>query len=421
MAKNNNLQDFLTDIANSIRTKKGTTGTINAQNFSSEIASIETTGITPTGSIDITSNGTVDVTNYASANVNVANQNPYTAANSTEMAQYLASKYYGSVVKYTGTTGTYTQNRLYKVIQVTSNEYAFEELITPVGSTTKTENGTYDVKEYAEVVVNVPSGGGNTLKNLLDATKQTGYLFHGYMGTSVDDLIQYSDTENVTKMNNMFFSATNLTTIPLLDTSKVTNMSNMFSNCFKLTSVPLLNTSNVTSMDNTFANCWVLTSIPQLDTSKVTNMTYTFEGCKALTTVPLLDTSKVTNMYYMFHNCQALTSIPQLNTGNVTNMYGMFNSCSNLTTVPALDVSKVTNFSGMFYNCSNLKSILMTNIGVNLDISASTKFERSDLLVILNNLKTVTSTQKLTMGATNLAKLTDEDKAIATGKGWTLA
>ncbi len=92
--------------------------------------------------------------------VNVPNQNPYTGATATEMAQYLASKYYGAVVKYTGTTGTYTQNRLYKVIQATSNEYTFEELITPVGSTTKTTNGTYDVKEYAEVVVNVPSGGG---------------------------------------------------------------------------------------------------------------------------------------------------------------------------------------------------------------------------------------------------------------------
>lgn len=89
--------------------------------------------------------------------VDVPNQNPYTGATATEMAQYLASKYYGAVVKYTGTTGTYTQNRLYKVIQATSNEYTFEELITPVGSITKTENGTYNVKEYAEVVVNVPT------------------------------------------------------------------------------------------------------------------------------------------------------------------------------------------------------------------------------------------------------------------------
>lgn len=40
MAKNNNLTDFLTGISNAIRTKKGTTGLINPQNFESEISSI---------------------------------------------------------------------------------------------------------------------------------------------------------------------------------------------------------------------------------------------------------------------------------------------------------------------------------------------------------------------------------------------
>lgn len=44
MAKNNNLNDFLTDIANSIRTKTGTTEQINAQNFSDKILSIQTGG-----------------------------------------------------------------------------------------------------------------------------------------------------------------------------------------------------------------------------------------------------------------------------------------------------------------------------------------------------------------------------------------
>lgn len=36
------MSDFLTNIANAIRTKKGTTAPINAQDFASEIASIET-------------------------------------------------------------------------------------------------------------------------------------------------------------------------------------------------------------------------------------------------------------------------------------------------------------------------------------------------------------------------------------------
>ena len=40
MAKNNNLQDFLTDIANAIREKKGTTEKINPQDFAIEIANL---------------------------------------------------------------------------------------------------------------------------------------------------------------------------------------------------------------------------------------------------------------------------------------------------------------------------------------------------------------------------------------------
>lgn len=44
MAKNDNLKDFLTDIADVIREKKGTTDLINPQNFSAEIASIQSGG-----------------------------------------------------------------------------------------------------------------------------------------------------------------------------------------------------------------------------------------------------------------------------------------------------------------------------------------------------------------------------------------
>ena len=41
MAKNDNLSDFMADIADAIRAKKGTSEPINAQDFSAEIASIE--------------------------------------------------------------------------------------------------------------------------------------------------------------------------------------------------------------------------------------------------------------------------------------------------------------------------------------------------------------------------------------------
>ena len=284
MAKNNNLQDFLTDLANAIRTKTGTTELINAQDFSDKILSIQTGG-----------------------------------------------------------------------------------------------------------------GGGNTLKNLLDATQSCYYLFRNYKGTSIDDLITYNDTSNVTNMSNMFNKCSSLTTIPQLDTSKVTDMSSMFYDCNSLTSIPLL------------------------DTSKVTNMSYMFGYCSKLSSIPLLNTSNVTNISSMFYSCNSLTSIPLLDTSKVTFISGIFSGCSQLTTVPALDVSHSNNLNSIFSGCSSLKSILMTGMKANFDISASAQFERADLLIILNNLATVTSTKTLTMGSRNLAKLTDEDKAIATNKGWTLA
>ena len=44
MAKTDNLSDFLTDVANSIRTKTGTTEQINAQDFSNKILNIPSGG-----------------------------------------------------------------------------------------------------------------------------------------------------------------------------------------------------------------------------------------------------------------------------------------------------------------------------------------------------------------------------------------
>lgn len=251
-----------------------------------------------------------------------------------------------------------------------------QDFLTDVANAIRTKTGAtqpINAQNFSTEILNISTGGGNTLKNLLDATQSCYNLFHEYQGTSVDDLITYNDTSNVIDMRFMFSSAINITSIPLLDTSKVNDISNMFSSCSKLTTIPLLDISKATVLNNTFYSC------------------------RALTTVPALDTSKVIRLNYTFYNCSALT------------------------TVPALDVSNVTTMTHIFTGCTSLKSILMTGMKVSFDISASTQFEESDLVTILNNLSTVTSTKTLTMGATNLAKLTDEDKAIATNKGWTLA
>ena len=303
------------------------------------------------------------------------------------------------------------------------------DFLTDVANSIRTKTGTTEqinAQDFSNKILSIQSE--STLKKLLDTTKSADYLFSNYSGTfgSVKNAIQYSDTENVTSMRYTFSNCRTFQHIPQFDTSNVIDMTGMFKDFTSLQFIESLDTSKVTNMRETFSGCTQLgiyngSGIPLFDTSNVTDMESMFEHCSSLTTIHQFDTSKVTNMYFMFKDCNQLTTIPQLDTSNVTIMAGMFSGCTELTTVPALNADKVTNMMGMFENCTNLKSILMTNIGTDLTIAYSTKFERADLVTILNNLKAVTSSKKLTMGATNLAKLTEEDKAIATNKGWTLA
>ena len=264
---------------------------------------------------------------------------------------------------------------------------------------TVTENGVYDVggEAYKPVRVNVPqTAQSGTLKALLDATKTTNGLFMNYKGTSVDGLISYSDTSNVTSMSQMFFFASKLTSVPQLDTSKVGDMSEMFRNCSDLT------------------------SIPQLDTSKATDMESMFFSCSNLTTIPQLNTSKVTRMMTMFLGCKKLTTIPQLDTSNVTSMDEMFSGCTSLTSIPELNASRANYFSYMFKDCTSLTSIGMYGFRYSIDITP-TALGHDALVAFLNQAGTARSGAIITMGSDKLALLSDEEKAIATNKGWQLA
>lgn len=156
------------------------------------------------------------------------------------------------------------------------------------------------------------------------------------------------------------------------------------------------------------------------DTSNVLKMEWMFNYCNNLTSAPQLNTAKVTSIRAMFYGCTNLENVPLYDTSNVKDMNSTFAMCYKLKNIPSMDVSNVTSFNSIFSQCSNLKSILMHGMKVTFDISVSNRFEKSDLVTILNNLAVVTTTQTLKMGATNLAKLTDEEKAIATNKGWTL-
>lgn len=193
---------------------------------------------------------------------------------------------------------------------------------------TITKNGLYDneFEAYKPVIVNVPQvAQSGSVKALLDATKSAYYLFYQYKGTSVDGIISYSDTANVTTMK------------------------------------------------------------------------YMFSNCNNLTTIPLLDTSSVTDLSYMFNNCASLTSVPEL------------------------DLSNVTNYIAIFSGCTSLTSIGVYGFTSTIDIR-DTALEHDAIIAFLNQAgNALNNSQRIMMGSDKLALLSDEEKAIATNKGWTLA
>ena len=149
-----------------------------------------------------------------------------------------------------------------------------------------------------------------------------------------------------------------------------------------------------------------------------------FAGNKRLIFCPYVDTSNVTDMNEMFSDCFALTTVPLLDTSNVTNMNAMFTGCSALTMIPLLDTSNVTNMNEMFSTCSALTTLGgFKNVKTSFNLSNSPLLTHESLMNVINNLYDLTSltTKTLALGSTNLSKLTDEEKAIATGKNWILA
>lgn len=162
----------------------------------------------------------------------------------------------------------------------------------------------------------------------------------------------------------------------------VTDISNMFYYCTQIETAPFFDTSRATSANSMFANCNSLKTIPQYDTSKCTSFSQLFYQCQNLEYVPLLDGSSVENPDLFY-----------------------FTSCVNLTYFGGLKNIKVDwNSYGAPYQCPNLTYESVISILSNLyDFRGN-----GDL----------STTRTIKLHSNHIAMLSDDDKAIATNKGW---
>lgn len=195
------LTQLFTNIANAIRSKKGTSETIVAENFPSEINSIVTPNL-QSKSVSITQNGATTVTP----------DNNYNGLSEVAVTTNVTSEYN---TKITPDDNLYSSSReIYRYI--------------------------------------------TKIKDLDLARISSCYqMFRNCI--SLQDISIKDVPLNITNVQNMFYNCTSLVTAPYFDTSNVTSMSTMFSGCTSLTTIPLFDTSSVTSMASMFTKVTALT------------------------------------------------------------------------------------------------------------------------------------------------------------------
>lgn len=214
----------------------------------------------------------------------------------------------------------------------------------------------------------------------------------------------------------------------------ISGLGDTFRDCQSLINCGYINTFvEYPSIGYAFYNC---RSLPYMPISKLphniktdSNSNNIYTGCTSISDIseaysdPENGGFTKMNSSYIF-NSTHITELPAtFIEGTDQCISEWFRYCPIVTYRGTLNGTKVIANNNAFTSCQQFR---MTNITRSLDIRNSQNnrynlYTRDELLWIFNNgLTTVSTTQTLTIGATALALLSDEDKAIATNKGWTL-
>lgn len=295
------------------------------------------------------------------------------------------------------------------------------------------------------------------------------YVFDGCTA-----LTQIELPVNVTVIpEHCFYDCTGLTDVEIKATGEVTISADSFFNCSSLENVTISSDeiSKLTVSGSAFYKCEkltdesaniILSKIKSLGTHAFAYCTglknvsgmfcndYMFQGCTGLETANITRTlSSGDSGQYVFSGCtnlkeiiygetviDNLTAIERCYCDGCTSLTS-FTVPANVTTVSAYAFGSCTSMTYLYLpstitsltasainTCTALENIeLGQDWNLSVNFSFTSNLTADSMVTMFNSLKDLTgSTAKtLTLGSTNLAKLTDEQKAIATNKNWTLA
>lgn len=309
MARTDTLTNFLTDVANSIRSKTGKSEAIDCEDFDTEIESISGGG----GDLP---NKYVTFTEW--------NSNGYPTKAKVEGITQIGSYFFIAPNANSVTS---------KIVN-----------ITLPSNTTYLAEACFKYLSNLETI-NLPNG-------ITEIGKEA---FYGC--TKLD--VQIPSTVEVLGQS-AFQDCSSLTASQLPSTLKRINTST-FSGCSNVTFSSLPEgTITYFSASNTFQNCSKITisKYPNNLTS-VMNASNTFNGCSS---IPKFDYANVTNMGNLnFGYCTSMVSFigeKVTNIPNNNNNYGAFKNCTGLKAVWIGNAITSANFgSNAFNGCSSLKRI----------------------------------------------------------------
>lgn len=285
MSKADNLKDFLTDVADAIRAKKGSTELINPQDFSSEIASLS-----GSGGLEI-----VDMTE--------------TTATIEPNKVYV----WGMVESLDITLGASTNENDFFAFRFRCSKPTMT--IVTVNGATWAEDTELDAQ--GKPVLDLGSwyqceikGGTSALYARLahyipfkDSNVEAVLLAKG-VGDGLG--VTYKDAAKVTSISNWFNGNADITSFAeFVNFSGITQLiKNAFDGCTSLAEIAFPS-SLISIGDYAFRNCAALTKVNGLGSTQVTALTGAFQDCSALIEITLPATlTSIGN--YVFRGCDSL-------------------------------------------------------------------------------------------------------------------
>lgn len=353
MAKNNNLTDFLTDVADAIRAKKGKTDHINPQDFSAEIASIET-GVNP-------DNPVVTFIDYDGSVLKVENVKSGQSATPPEVPSHEHLTFNEWVGDYTNVTedravgAHYVSADGHTWLHHRSGDYVQLAFTCPNEVIIDWGDGSSDITESGGVFVHHYTDGG---QHWICIMGDTDIVFNSETNkqVNIDSIILGNNVNTVG--DNAFKECRTIISIVLSDSIDSIG-AYAFNGCYSLYSIILPN--NVTSIGQyAFQKCYNLCKIALPDNVTIIDK-YAFESCYYLSKIVLPDSVKTIGQY-AFRNCKSIRSIKLPDNINLEN-YAFF-GCISLSSIIIPAGATIGNY--VFQSCSTLVSAIFPDTPISI-------------------------------------------------------